>query len=153
MTGDYICNCVAGFTVNDATAQPATCDSYVQFAYTHTADAAASGLARRNMRARLEQLRWESQRLCPGQMKACKLENMSDTYECVDTSSELESCGGCIFGEFGKEASSAIVGTDCSSLRGVSPGAATCRDSVCEAYACKKGFELVSGECVATVSA
>ncbi|WVQ93030.1 hypothetical protein IAU59_000094 [Kwoniella sp. CBS 9459] len=153
MTDNYVCSCVAGSTINDAAADPANCDAYTQFAYTHSADAAASGLARRHMRERLEQLRLESQKLCPGQMKACKLEEMSDTYECVDTTSELESCGGCLFGEFGKDDAISPIGTDCSTLAGVSLGAATCRDSVCEAYACNRGYELVSGECVATVSA
>ncbi|OCF40599.1 hypothetical protein I317_05609 [Kwoniella heveanensis CBS 569] len=153
MTGTYLCQCGPDYTVDDTTAGPYNCQSGVFFAYTHPAAAAASDLARRNLRARLDQLRLDSQKLCPGQMKACKLEDTSDTYECVDTSSELESCGGCLFGEYGKDASNSTIGTDCSTLHGVSLGAATCRDTVCEAYACKKGYELVSGLCVATVSA
>lgn len=36
---------------------------------------------------------------CPSEMEACPVKgltgNLSDNYECVDTSTELESCGGC----------------------------------------------------------
>ncbi|WVW79565.1 hypothetical protein I302_101534 [Kwoniella bestiolae CBS 10118] len=139
----FACRCNIDNTIEGKS--PTTCGPNVWFTFTHSAGATASGLARRNLKERLIALRRQSQTLCPKAAKACSVPG-SETYECIDTSSELESCGGCMFGEF-QSSNNVTLGTDCSSLPGVARGAVTCYNSQCEAFACKKGYELVSGHC------
>ncbi|OCF32409.1 hypothetical protein I316_05834 [Kwoniella heveanensis BCC8398] len=139
---------VASIPNDDSPLQPVSCDTYTWFGLTHSAGAIANGLAKRNLRERLSQLRLDSQKRCLRHLKACKVD-ASDSYECIDTTSELESCGGCINAEYGVSASgNATIGINCAELDGVALGAATCYNSACEAYACKAGYELVSGDCV-----
>jgi hypothetical protein len=40
-------------------------------------------------------------KLCPGEATACLTSPGALTWECVETDAELESCGGCLYGEFG----------------------------------------------------
>nr|XP_031861420.1 uncharacterized protein CI109_003024 [Kwoniella shandongensis]KAA5528492.1 hypothetical protein CI109_003024 [Kwoniella shandongensis] len=149
--GQFGCRCNApnvievtsnGFAVN--------CNAGTWFNYVHTAEAQASGLARRRARATLEQLRLDSQTLCPKGLTACNVNEYSDTYECIDTKNELEACGGCIFGEFQNTSANITLGVDCTTVAGVAFGAITCMDSQCTAFSCEKGYELVAGSCVAT---
>jgi hypothetical protein len=58
-------------------------------------------------------------------------------WECLDTTSNLEACGGCP----GQKSS-----VDCSTLPGVSD--VQCRDSQCVAYRCARGYTLKNGKCV-----
>ncbi|WVW79566.1 hypothetical protein I302_101535 [Kwoniella bestiolae CBS 10118] len=138
------CRCNSDYTIEGET--PKTCGPTVWFTYTHSPDASASGLSRRILRERSSIIRRESQTFCPKGAKACSIPGRG-SYECIDTSSELESCGGCMSGEY-HSSSNVTIGTDCSSLPGVARGAITCYNSQCEAFACKKGYQLASGLCV-----
>ncbi|WVW79563.1 hypothetical protein I302_101532 [Kwoniella bestiolae CBS 10118] len=139
------CRCNNAYAI-DGAGNEVTCGTYTWYTFTHSMEATASGLARRMMKERLMQLKRESQTLCPQGSKACTVPG-SASYECIDTRSELESCGGCLHGEY-QATSNVTLGTDCSTLPGVALGAITCSDSQCEAFACKTGYELVSGLCV-----
>ncbi|WRT69263.1 uncharacterized protein IL334_006247 [Kwoniella shivajii] len=141
------CRCNDAQTIIiDEGSNAVTCDTYTWFTFTHSQEATASGLARRRLRERLMELKRESQTLCPNGARPCSVPD-SNTYECIDTRSELESCGGCISGDF-QAVGNSTVGQDCSSLPGVARGAVTCFNSACEAFACKPKYELISGQCV-----
>ncbi|WWD06946.1 hypothetical protein V865_005043 [Kwoniella europaea PYCC6329] len=140
----FQCRCNTPNTISGV--NEVTCGPNVWFTFTHSAAATASGLARRNLKERLLAVKRQSLTLCPGNAKACSVPD-TGAYECIDTTSELESCGGCMFGEF-QSSKNVTLGTDCSSLPGIARGAVTCRNSQCEAFACKKGYELVAGLCV-----
>nr|XP_018261971.1 uncharacterized protein I303_04986 [Kwoniella dejecticola CBS 10117]OBR84129.1 hypothetical protein I303_04986 [Kwoniella dejecticola CBS 10117] len=80
-----------------------TCGQGGTFYYSHPAAAAASGLSRRNARLEaLERRKQISMQTCPWGLTACLIPDLqsSDAWECVDTSTELESCGGCIHGTY-----------------------------------------------------
>ncbi|KAL7410788.1 hypothetical protein BDY24DRAFT_417642 [Mrakia frigida] len=78
--------------------------------------------------------------LCPAGLTPCSVGFGRDgAYECLDTQSELESCGGC---------RSTGLGTDCSALTGVRMGAATCDRGRCVVSACRAGFKLKDGRCL-----
>ena len=68
--------------------------------YSHPSDATASGLARRTLNERLHLAEQQASysAYCPVGKQACALENDPTSYECLDTDSELESCGGCMWG-------------------------------------------------------
>ncbi|RSH90824.1 hypothetical protein EHS25_009999 [Saitozyma podzolica] len=62
--------------------------------WSHTPGSAASGLTRRRRAL-------PARTLCPSQYTACNVPGTNGTaYECIDVMSELESCGGCIEGEY-----------------------------------------------------
>ncbi|KAI9637792.1 uncharacterized protein MKK02DRAFT_42163 [Dioszegia hungarica] len=85
-----------------ATLGPAeVCGRSTVFVYSRSVAAAASGVMRRRekvaKRAAQEEM---AKRLCPFKRLACIIPG-TDSYECIDLSIELESCGGCINGTFG----------------------------------------------------
>lgn len=49
--------------------------------------------------------------LCPRPTLACNVPG-TDAYECINTSQELESCGGCLHGEYGLAANSTTFGQE-----------------------------------------
>ncbi|ODN92099.1 hypothetical protein L198_05771 [Cryptococcus wingfieldii CBS 7118] len=68
--------------------------------------------------------------LCPKGLAACPIPGAAlDQYECLDSTSELQSCGGC---------ASLGSGQDCTAL----PGARWmgCNSGACEVYSCKPGW-------------
>ncbi|RSH85030.1 uncharacterized protein EHS24_006617 [Apiotrichum porosum] len=65
----------------------------------------------------------------------CQVPNYG--YACVDTASNLESCGACPFSP---------ASVDCTTIHGVD--AVSCHNGKCVAESCTKGFELVDGECL-----
>ena len=74
-------------------------------------------------RARRSESLLARRNLCPSvDHQACRVEG-TNSFECIDTTSSLESCGGCL---------SDGTGVDCTSL----PGAASfgCVQSVCEVW-------------------
>lgn len=76
--------------------------------------------------------------LCPTAMAACPIEGAaSDEYECLDTRSDLQSCGGC---------ASLGEGRDCTLISGAKWMG--CVQGQCEVYSCAKGLKLVDGACV-----
>ncbi|OCF41505.1 hypothetical protein I317_04708 [Kwoniella heveanensis CBS 569] len=98
---NYNCQCGTN-GLNDYDAVN-TCATNSYFIYNHPAAAKASGLARR--RERLERAHARSFSFCPSGSTACKVSPVGDEYECIDTSAELESCGGCLYGEVGNSTS------------------------------------------------
>ncbi|WWC72918.1 uncharacterized protein I206_106882 [Kwoniella pini CBS 10737] len=141
------CLCAPSNDVFSPTDDSRTCGYSSFFLYNHNAASSASGIARRQMREKLHSIRRQNSKpnFCPRNMKACNIPN-SIAYECIDTTSELESCGGCMFGEYG-DLHEIATGTDCSAMRGAILGGTTCQDSACQALACKKGFALLRGVC------
>ncbi|OCF32407.1 hypothetical protein I316_05832 [Kwoniella heveanensis BCC8398] len=103
------CRCNSAYTIDGSAT---TCGIYTWYTYVHTPAAAASGLARRNLRMRAEQARLARQTFCPHGAKACSVEGSPDTYECVDVGTELESCGGCVHGEFQSTAANSTAGVE-----------------------------------------
>ncbi|WVF65358.1 hypothetical protein IAT40_000085 [Kwoniella sp. CBS 6097] len=144
--GRFSCRCNAASVISGGVTT--TCGPYKAFAIAHSPEAAASGLARRDLRMRAEQARLASQQFCPEELKACSKAGDSDAYECIDGQRELESCGGCLHGGFQFKPANATTGVDCSTLAGVHLGGVSCEDSACIAYSCEEGFELRSGICV-----
>jgi len=74
----------------------------------------------------------KSRTLCPLGLEACPLPGLTaGDYDCLDTTSELTSCGGC---------ASNGRGQDCSAL----PGAwnVACEQAACKIYTCAQGFRL-----------
>ncbi|KAI9637815.1 uncharacterized protein MKK02DRAFT_42185 [Dioszegia hungarica] len=59
----------------------------------------AGGMVRRRLRERMYQAAMREQAFCPKGLRACKIQGTSG-YECIDVASELESCGGCMHGDF-----------------------------------------------------
>nr|XP_019049795.1 hypothetical protein I302_00214 [Kwoniella bestiolae CBS 10118]OCF28725.1 hypothetical protein I302_00214 [Kwoniella bestiolae CBS 10118] len=110
----FTCLCAASSTPYASNNDPRNCGSAGWFRYYHSAESSASGLARRQLREKLDMAKKErqrSERFCPRGLTACAVEGW-DSYECIDTSSELESCGGCVFGEYGSSYNSTSVGTE-----------------------------------------
>ncbi|GAA5898559.1 hypothetical protein JCM8208_004697 [Rhodotorula glutinis] len=80
---------------------------------------------------------WEtldSRLLCPVGEQACPIFPRMGTYECLDTRSELESCGGC---------TSKGHGEDCTAIRGAQ--GVTCESGACHVYTCQVGWALDAG--------
>ncbi|KAI5455094.1 hypothetical protein NCC49_002365 [Naganishia albida] len=86
--------------------------------------------------------------LCPSGLTACYLGNLASlkagravSWECVDTTKDIESCGGCQFPQ-----DTEMEGQDCTEMDGVDE--VTCNESECEAISCIRGFKLNGTECV-----
>ncbi|WVQ65884.1 uncharacterized protein L199_004062 [Kwoniella botswanensis] len=141
----YTCHCAAGGL--EMVGDSVTCATNTYFAFYHSADAQASSLSRRTSREIRE---FKAQQLarrteyCPYGLTACNVRGHSGNYECLDVHSELESCGGCMYGQYGN--ATAAVGQDCTNI-GAALGASTCVNGQCVASACKKGLKLVHGKC------
>ncbi|RSH95573.1 hypothetical protein EHS25_000665 [Saitozyma podzolica] len=88
----------------------------------------------------------EEKGLCPAGLEACSVLGIPGGYECLDTASELESCGGCLH-QLDGQTSPANQGVDCQEVPGVPVGAITCQDGECEAFGCDDGYALVDGYC------
>lgn len=62
--------------------------------------------------------------LCPKGLTACQLGSRTMSYECVDTTTSLEHCGGCF-----NDATS--PGVDCSDMDAFGASSVACADSRC----------------------
>ena len=78
-----------------------------------------------------------NEELCPAGFAACPVDptaghfEKTGAYECLDTRSELQSCGGC---------ASLGTGTDCTRIKGaLSMG---CEEGRCQVHRCKKGWKV-----------
>ncbi|WWD06546.1 hypothetical protein V865_004638 [Kwoniella europaea PYCC6329] len=122
-----------------------TCGTGDYFVYDHKATGGiSSDFAKRQVKEALIRARNGKKRaLCPNGLTACKVSQyQSDSFECIDTTSELESCGGCLHGEYNN--ANAPLGEDCSALPGLARGGVTCNAGQCQAFACKKGWTLTT---------
>ncbi|WWC91426.1 uncharacterized protein L201_006372 [Kwoniella dendrophila CBS 6074] len=130
----------------------AACDYNIYAVFEHIQSTVVNSVfAKRQMKERLiKEINGKRKALCPGSLTACNVDEFRDSFECIDTTQELESCGGCSLGQFNQNPNlNATVGVDCTSLPGIPRGAVTCSDSKCTAFACKKGWTLtLDGHCV-----
>jgi len=70
--------------------------------------------------------------VCPSRLQACPVSSEPGAYqECVDTATELESCGGCT--TLGK-------GQNCNKIEGAWNVA--CEQGTCKVYTCEGGYKL-----------
>ncbi|WVW84842.1 hypothetical protein I302_106877 [Kwoniella bestiolae CBS 10118] len=80
---------------------------------------------------------------CPEPLTACNVAGDSSSYQCIDPQFALNSCGGCIHGDFGSTSTSTSA-VDCSKLEGVAEGGVICSGGQCKAYRCLDGYKLTS---------
>ncbi|WVW81151.1 hypothetical protein I302_103142 [Kwoniella bestiolae CBS 10118] len=137
--GNYQCACGQP-TSFGATTQ---CGPGTYFYYYHTAAAASQGLSRKRRLA--EERKRSIPAYCPKGLTACQVGGANGAYECIDTNSELEACGGCLYGTLGS--TNTTVGQDCTTIPAVL-GGVTCENGQCRAYKCKPGYKLVNQQCV-----
>ncbi|GAA5841977.1 hypothetical protein JCM5353_003637 [Sporobolomyces roseus] len=133
----------SAYTHAAAPSKPTKSAAYQPDKPDHTMAAAPAGAssehnAKRGMvsigevQKRIQDEPWEnldSQLLCPAGETACPIFPRMGTYECIDTSSELENCGGC---------SSRSQGEDCTLIKGAL--AVTCKSSKCNVFTCQPGY-------------
>ncbi|WVR08575.1 hypothetical protein IAU60_005630 [Kwoniella sp. DSM 27419] len=145
---DNTCVCGTGFT----TPRPATCTAFGTngyYIYNLTPAPQATSNTRRKLKERAALAQANRNQYCPAGLTACAIDGHQESFECVDSSSDLESCGGCIDGMYGvSNVTGSGVGQDCSAIPGVALGGVTCTRGRCNVSACKKGYALVGHGCV-----
>ncbi|WWD18323.1 hypothetical protein CI109_102773 [Kwoniella shandongensis] len=124
----------------------AKCSSTSAYSFSHAIAVSPSGIPGRKRRELLRRARLVPE-FCPKGLTPCAVAG-SDSYECIDTNLELESCGGCTNGLYQDYSHNATIGVDCSTIPGVASGAVTCQSGECSALACKSGWTLQHGTCV-----
>ncbi|KAJ6632538.1 hypothetical protein B0H10DRAFT_2159670 [Mycena sp. CBHHK59/15] len=88
-----------------------------------------------------------SSQQCHKGMTACRVPGRSaNAWECVDTQTDLESCGGCSYAAHSNPFEAA--GEDCTSLLGVSD--VSCIKGQCIVHKCMPGYDINDGhsECI-----
>ncbi|OCF55218.1 hypothetical protein L486_07331 [Kwoniella mangroviensis CBS 10435] len=95
----------------------------------------------------------EDQGLCPKGLTACRTDSAlssSFDYECINIEEELESCGGCLFGQLhvGVERFNFPIGLDCTQLPGVRADRVTCQQGECSVFSCDDDHSLHAGNCM-----
>ncbi|OXG73893.1 delayed-type hypersensitivity antigen [Cryptococcus neoformans var. grubii Br795] len=154
LTPRYGCVCGDETIVSGA---PTLCGLGQFYAYSHSVAAAASAFPKRKRAHErilaqkrsevIKERNWD----CPTGMRACNIDGVANSWECIDPNTELESCGGCRYGDYSANGnSSEPMGADCTALPGVLRNSVTCSDGKCEAFACKRGWTLRDRECVKT---
>ncbi|GAA6009590.1 hypothetical protein JCM11491_001026 [Sporobolomyces phaffii] len=139
------CNFGSGSCDTHATTVGASCDNDPEFKCTTTSTGQALTCDQTTMTCQLaavpsgrarERRNLAKRNVCPSSHEACSTGN---GFECVDTLTNLEQCGGC----------ASAGGVDCTALTGVSSSA--CVQGVCEIWACAEGFtwSAESESCVA----
>ncbi|WWD03876.1 hypothetical protein V865_001932 [Kwoniella europaea PYCC6329] len=132
----------------DVGPQSVNCGPNVWSTFQHTSGDfvanAPSGFVKRQKQLRKKRLSLEKYEYCPARLKACKVPGDELAFECLNVNTELESCGGCLYGDYGVglNAPGRSYGIDCTSLPGVAMGAITCTSGQCTAFACEEGYEL-----------
>lgn len=145
----WMCQCAAALVESPTRA---SCGRNVGVIYTIN-DIPTAFVRRRKRRALA---RAQAERLifsdCPRGLDACTIPGSGgSTYECLDTRSELEACGGCVDGHFDRRVNG-TVGTDCTAIHGVALGGASCVHGRCKVTHCRNGFRLQGGRCVRSFS-
>lgn len=141
--------CACSNDVRVSQTQAFTCAAGSVFVFEHSPLAQASALDRKKKRDDLLVAEQALVSLCPGGMAACTVPGIDGAYECLDTSSELESCGGCLHGQLYSNGTLDYSGpgSDCTAA-GAAMGAATCINGQCQVTHCQEGYELLEGYCL-----
>ncbi|WWD01604.1 hypothetical protein V866_008549 [Kwoniella sp. B9012] len=91
----------------------------------------------------------QKRELCPDGLTACSvLDSEGLAFECLDTSQELESCGGCRYGMFMSREKGEGPSEDCTVITGAKLGAVTCQSGRCVVSECEDGYTLQNNECL-----
>ncbi|KAJ7471934.1 hypothetical protein FB451DRAFT_311378 [Mycena latifolia] len=75
---------------------------------------------------------------CHKGLSACGVPGRSNSWECIDTQTDLESCGGCMYPDLSGPFET--VGRDCTAIRGVSD--VSCIGGECAVHKCRPGYEI-----------
>ncbi|WVQ64194.1 uncharacterized protein L199_002356 [Kwoniella botswanensis] len=143
--GDWFCRCSHAesdlLPVSQRTR--ANCDTRKMYIYQYPGNVGPSQAAKRREKYMGLEKRNDEEASCPLGLEACPIsvEGHHGDYECVDTSIELESCGGCMIGI-------SPTGVDCTALPGVSPESVLCSSGTCQVLGCEDGYVLIDGTCV-----
>ncbi|WWC61300.1 uncharacterized protein I303_103881 [Kwoniella dejecticola CBS 10117] len=110
-----------------------------------------SSFVKRQLRSRLARDDQMVLGHCPKGLTACNTAQDGLHYECIDIDSEIESCGACLYGEYGVEniKDQENKGVDCTTLPGVLLGGVTCNAGRCVASLCDDAHRLELGTCLA----
>ncbi|BEJ14097.1 hypothetical protein CspHIS471_0312710 [Cutaneotrichosporon sp. HIS471] len=136
----FSCQCANFLTPGSA----ATCNVGVQNIYNNAA-MAPSGGARKRRNQEMQKRIAENNSPCPHGTEACLIPGSVHAWECVDTSTDLESCGGCVTAVFDQPHRNA-TGVDCTI--GAAVGGASCSRGICKQWRCTRGWVLEKGRCV-----
>ncbi|KZP00166.1 hypothetical protein CALVIDRAFT_552979 [Calocera viscosa TUFC12733] len=76
--------------------------------------------------------------MCPKGQSLCGIQSSwtKTDWECIDTKTDLESCGGCVLGVMGTPGD----GVDCTAIEGVEDVA--CAAGHCQVFSCASGFRV-----------
>jgi hypothetical protein len=91
-----------------------------------------SGVTRRSA----PQILVEADARCPTGWEVCSGLTSATAFECINTQTTLDSCGGCLFPYEGKNA----TGADCSAIHGVDH--VSCRNGACFVESCTAGMAV-----------
>ncbi|WOO85384.1 Protein priA [Vanrija pseudolonga] len=158
--GEQVHKCICALGPVEGT--PAQCEDYnggekFTMSYLYAVQindvipSAAPNRRREAQRKKQEMLHAKLHAHCPVGYTPCRIALNGDSYECIDTDTELESCGGCLFGEHARRPelrAREAMGRDCTSVMGVVSEAASCRRGTCVTTACRPGYKLVYDHCV-----
>ncbi|KZT60708.1 hypothetical protein CALCODRAFT_448152 [Calocera cornea HHB12733] len=77
-------------------------------------------------------------KMCPKGLSLCGVQSSwsNTNWECIDTKTDLESCGGCVMGVMGTPSS----GVDCTAIEGVEDVA--CDGGKCQVFSCAPGYRV-----------
>ncbi|WOO85387.1 Protein priA [Vanrija pseudolonga] len=145
-SGQLECSCFNSFT-----GTPTNCGAGNTYVWQYGPNVVVSGVARRRRAVAAAAQKALAEQLaphCPLGLSACRVSpEMLDhaSYECINPLAELESCGGCVFGEMG---TGNATGVDCTALPGTSRTGVMCLGGRCRAWQCENGYALVDGACV-----
>ncbi|OCF30888.1 hypothetical protein I317_01612 [Kwoniella heveanensis CBS 569] len=108
--------CVCG-QAGDVGPQAVTCGMDVWITYEHDSGAfvaGPTGFVKRQQRdqKRLEEIEKFENRFCPAGLKACKVPGDDFAFECLNVDDELESCGGCLHGEYESDLTNSVSGIE-----------------------------------------
>lgn len=148
-TGTYSCGCGTVITLGSSI----TCTNSILVVYSNSLAASGNLVARRRRAAAIAA---RTAKNCPASYSECLVNTPTTStvasLECIDTQSELESCGGCVNGDYTSDltASSNITwsGVDCTAIPGVSVGSVSCVRGQCVVSRCRRGYRLGDGTCI-----
>ncbi|CAK9780485.1 hypothetical protein CC85DRAFT_7898 [Cutaneotrichosporon oleaginosum] len=137
----FTCQCASFLTPGTS----ATCNRNVQNIYNNPNIAASGEAARKRRQLAMQKRLAENNSPCLRGSDACLLPGSAHAWECSDTSTDLENCGGCLSGYYDQPHRNA-TGVDCTV--GAAIGGASCSKGVCKQWRCARGWVLEGERCV-----